>query len=179
MTDHINDTSKVQLVESWVLLALIHQKSWEPRAQWTACWKVNTLESVLLNWHCWSKPCPHIWACFCFLPGHWSALGVFFAAWLAWDWLSAFIADWGLVNLVSFRDFLKLFCLPLGLKSLLLDGMLQPQRKLLHKTCLVARATGQSSTSCLSTEGSLRTKMLFIWLPNKTTESAEKWTVTS
>lgn len=109
--------AKSNLVNQWVLLQqemtqtvispkptptwVTAHKSWEPGAHCTACRQLNRLRSVFSNWLSWSKS----------LQSRWSGLSLLCSLALSeCDSLQPFPQGGrGLVNLISFGDFLKLF----------------------------------------------------------------------
>lgn len=77
---------------------------WKSGAHCTARRQPNRLGSVLSRWLCQSEP----------LSGSLASHGVIFPTWLVWEWLPADFTVYilrerqDLVNLVTFRNFLKL-----------------------------------------------------------------------
>lgn len=91
-------------------------RSWKPGVHCTAYGQLNRLESALSKWLWSNLTLPGSSPGFCFSK-HLASLKVF-AAWLFWESSSklalaqlreALSFYWLLVNLVGFRDFLKLF----------------------------------------------------------------------
>ena len=95
----------------WVLA----HKSWKTRAYYTTYPQLHRLESVI-SWCCsWSKPLQHCSASFCFFQETDLVSESSLSLGLVWESsLKLFFLLWqrALVNLVSFRDFLKLKELP-------------------------------------------------------------------